>query len=153
VARSIKITQNDFFSLIVHAEALGYEHAAFHPEHRAAALPNDDDWASMSKEGVGPHGPASRKFFNKVRAAFDQRKSMHVHVFLDGAEWHCFYFTWEDAVARDIGRAPHWKHGDHLHYTSHLFTTRTVDEVVKELHERRTTVRGEHISFEVDRSR
>ena len=153
VARTMKITQEGLFRLIHHADALGYKHADFHPEHREAALPSDDDWAAMRKERVGPHGPASRRFFNKVNAAFDQRKSMHIHAFVRGGEWHCFYFTWEDAVARDIGKARHWKHGDHLHYTSHLLTTRTLAEVVEELHGRHTNVKGEHIAFEVDRSR
>lgn len=122
VASRMVITDADLMALLVNTDKMGFTYKKkfpkFMPEHLRIS-PKEAEAAKNAPTGK-LHGDAAT-FMSKLRGGFEQRKNMHVHMLEKGSEWHCFFFDYNDAFSTGMGKEPHWAHGDHIHYISHLW--------------------------------
>jgi hypothetical protein len=97
---------------------------------------------------VGPIKGDALKFVNKIDQQFKQRKNVVAHLFTKDEIWHCFYFTYQDAFGTKMSGENHWKYGDHIHYTSHLFGRQMKkEEVWADLDKKQYNFKNLHIKY------
>lgn len=143
--REIKITKDDFVTLVWNAPSIGYLHDIQYREFRPADAHFEAD---LLRE---PHEEQRRQNFRKVvgqlSRIFDQRRLLTAHIFLNSERWHVFYFDQRD---RQLS-GNHWKHGPHMHFVNFLWPNYDPAELWETLQEAETKVRGKlHIRCEPD---
>ena len=86
-----------------------------------------------------------RPISKKLKSIILERRHIHVHLFYNDVEWHCFYFSYADLEPLEKN---HWKYGPHLHYVNHLWPNLTREKVWKSFDKRQTNIPGDlHIRF------
>lgn len=137
--KRIRISEDELFLLVHNCSQIGFAHrskfAEFVPKSREVS---DSDIAEM-KQGN------PRKFLNKVKRIFEERKRNHVHFFEKGKEWHCFYYSYKDM---ESGEKRHWKLGSHLHYVSYLWPDLRKRQVWEAFDKRNVDIQGVHIKLD-----
>lgn len=152
LARSLRITGDDFVSLILSCERLesGYIHLIHHrdivPEHlrlTANDLQTMGDGVEVGKQLEG----GARKVFNKITQTFKDRRLLTGHLFIsgDGTRWHFFYFDQRDYAPG----ANHWVQGAHMHFVNYLWPEFTAEEIAVQFTNGNPSMGGSiHIRFE-----
>jgi hypothetical protein len=135
-SKRITISEDELFLLIHNCSQIGYTHQSkfleYVPENRS--LTETDRTILLKNE--------PKKFFNKVRAIFKERKNYVVHLFEHGKIWHCFYHTYHEMEANS------WKHGPHLHFVNYLWPEYTKRKVWDSFNIREQNINGIHIRLE-----
>lgn len=136
--RRLSISELELFLLIHNCNQMNFEHRAKFPMYVPPQLEITDGDETSLKSGN------PRPYSKKMKSILLERRHIHVHLFQRDAEWHCFYFSYEDIEPNDN----HWKHGCHLHYVSYLWPNHTKDGIWNTFDIRFTDIPGKlHIRF------
>ncbi len=139
IARDLTVTEFDLFLLLKNQGQMGFEHRSKFPDY----VP--DHLAITDLDTLGIREGRLRKVSKKLNSLFIQRRHIHVHLLERDSEWHCIYFSYEDAesVAEN-----HWKHGPHFHYVSHLWPNLAKEQIWRSFDKRKTEIPGNlHVRF------
>lgn len=118
--KNINVSQEDFVTLVMNANSLGYAHEIkyedFIPEHLRVT---EKEKGSLGKARVGETltGDAA-KLISKVSQIFKQRRYLAAHIFFNQKKWHIFYLDQRDIEDRE---ANHWSEGAHIHFVNYLW--------------------------------
>jgi hypothetical protein len=145
-AKKIQILSEDFCTLILNAEAIGYCHQRKSHEFRPQGLeimPGEVQRAFSTTYGK-KIPPEARKVISKFNQIFEQRRLLTSHFFFNSTKWHLFYFD-----QRDYNHdANHWKFGSHIHFVNHLWPNFDPKDLWEEFDKANATVGGKlHISY------
>lgn len=137
--KNLHFTEFEFFLLIHNCGQINFTHQSKFPEH----VPSHLNLPKIGSENWKQQG--LRRITRKSDAILRERRRIHVHFFERDAQWHCFYFSYTDIPSDDTS---HWKHGDHLHYVSHLWPKYSKDSILPLFETRRTNISDSlHIRF------
>jgi hypothetical protein len=143
-ARALTVTRPAFSELVVRATEFGFAHRLEHHDHvpetrRAKIATFWDDIKDPER---------LRKAVGNLDSLFEERKYVVVHLLerIDvsaAGEFHVFYFSQKDLMPD----GNHWREGEHIHYTSHLYVPNVgCGRVLQALKERqRASIPGEHL--------
>lgn len=133
IGKVLTINKDQFSSLILNAHLYrkdGYCYKQHTMTHMAADL---------SEERLEQY-VENRDFSKIIQKAFVERKHNCFHFFERAAEWHLFYFDFDDIANK------HWKGGPHIHYISCLWRI-DKNELLKQLGDRSYKIGGIHIRW------
>jgi predicted acetyltransferase len=151
IVNQMTIRQQDFTHLLFNCGQIGFERVSKHPQHYPKhLLTTDDEQEAFHKNGVGLLQGLAKKFVNKVMNSVNERRCVSAHMLSTGSEWHCFYFSYEDAFGVEKDGNNHWKEGNHVHYISHLWGLDKA-HVWSELDKRQSKIKSAHIRYESER--
>lgn len=136
--KNLQLDEFDLFLLIHNCSQIDFSHEAKFREH----IPDDVQIKDKGKELL--QNGMNKEFGRKMDNLLKFRKQSHVHYFGHNNEWHIFYFTYSDTSEH---KESHWEGGPHIHYLSHLWETRTKEEVFKSFDARKISRSGFHIKF------
>jgi hypothetical protein len=145
LARALRVTQEDLCALFFNAEQMGYVHTLitrdFVPEH---LNPTNDESAAFHSD---PNSDLGRRWFRKVKATFDERRCLKVHMLDRGPEWHCFYFSFDDSEPAP-GQKLHWQGGPHVHFINYLWGDLRRDDILSALERRGASLPSVHLTLQ-----
>lgn len=137
--RNLTISEFDLFLFIQNCYLIGFAHTSKFPDYAPNHLVISD--ADTAKLKNGDPKPVSRK----LGPLLNERRKINVHLFSRDAEWHCFYFSYDDIEKSERN---HWKYGSHIHYLSFLWPKYTKEQVWNSFDSRKTNLSGNiHIRF------
>jgi hypothetical protein len=141
VARGLFITGESFHRLVFNCDLRGYSHRIKVVEHTPEHLkPTPEEFEAMYQSQT--ETPASRRFLRALKPRLEERRCWTVHLLEKGDEWHCFYFSYDDALRGE----QHWKGGKHVHYLAHDFGLQmSKEEVWDAFDERQVSLSALHI--------
>jgi hypothetical protein len=137
--RSFVLKSHDF-ALAIRIAMIGgfdpYQYASsfrqWSPDHLAL---EERDLKALSVNGIGPFTPAAKKTANKIFQMLEDRRMLADHLLytLDHDYWFLFYFDQRDTANPNR----QWKHGPHIHLISHHWPGLRLDDVWRQVQERR----------------
>lgn len=78
---------------------------------------------------------------SQLERVITQRKNIHAHLFEKQAQWHCFYFTFNDV------QGSHGSMGSHIHYISSLWRL-DLKKIWSEFEKKDHPWQGVHIPYD-----
>ena len=137
--KNLTISEFELYLFIQNCYLIGFTHASKFPDYVPDHLVISD--ADTIKLKNGDLKPVSKK----LGPLLDERRKINVHLFSRDAEWHCFYFSYDDIKKSENN---HWKFGSHIHYVSFLWPSYTKEQVWDSFDTRKTNLVGNiHIRF------
>lgn len=134
----ITISEEELVLLVHNCSQIGYTHQSKFLEY----VPENRRLSKIDRTVLIKNEP--KKFFNKVRSIFNERKNYIVHLFEKGQIWHCFYYTYHEMEERNN----QFKLGPHLHFVNYLWTEYSKNQVWKAFDMREHDIKGAHIRLQ-----
>lgn len=145
----ITIISGDFVLLIHNSKKINYKHYRKHHEFVPNHLHpkrNELDAIANMKTGETITGDG-KKYLNKIKQVFIERRMISVHVFQNKTKWHLFYFDQHDM---DKHRN-HWKYGPHIHFVNFLWPNLDVNNLWDLFDKTESSASGKlHIRYQDD---
>lgn len=145
--KSIIIYEEDLALLIHNSEKISYNHYRKHHEFVPSHLypkKNELDAIGNVKTGEMVTGDG-KKYLNKIKQVFIERRMLSVHVFQNVTKWHLFYFDQHDM---DKHRN-HWKYGSHIHFVNFLWPNLDVNNLWELFNKTESSASGKlHIRYQ-----
>ncbi len=147
--RDITIFQEDFVKLIVNSDKIRYTHQRKYHDFIPSHLhPTDEERSALTSATVGERlEGGAKKFINKIKQIFEQRRYLVAHVFFNRERWHLFYFD-----QKDMGYMikNHWKEGMHIHFVNYLWPQYDIKELWELFNRADATAGGKlHIRYKI----
>lgn len=137
MAKNLVVSSSDLATLIFNTRRFGWRHSfirkQFLPTHLSKSFYGGD-------KVTLPDDPN----YKRRMQVFKERKVSTTHLFERGKKWHCFYFSYDDALAEPN----HWKCGTHVHYLNNHWPN-TREDVLNALDSRQVSVNSLHVRFQV----